>query len=127
MSGESIDLLDDYWRQKRQHQSIRLERVRQTEARLSGANRSELVHRAMTSEGNRFRLAHLTIKAARRFHVQTERIETTISDSLRRIGSAKPEREPEREKACQGSCPALPRAQDCASEVEHGTSNLGAA
>ena len=125
MSGESLDWLDEYWRQKREHQSLRRERVRRLEAGLNGASRSELVHSAMTSEGNRYRLAHLTIKAARRFHVQTERMEVTISDALRRIGSAKPERE----NAFVGACPALPRsateaqAANCATEGQESASN----
>ena len=55
-------------------------------------------------------MAHLTIKAARRFHVSTERMEVTISDSLRRIGSAKPEREPEGEKSALSEMPAAPSA-----------------
>ena|SRR5579872_3542821 len=118
------DWLDEYWRSKREHLSLRRERTRQVESRLNGATRSELVHRAITSERNRFRLAHLTIKAARRFHVSTERMEVTISDSLRRIGSAKPERE----NAFVGACPALPASAteaqaDCATEGQESPSN----
>src|SRR5579864_3512531 len=85
--------IDSYWDQKRSQLDGRRERTRQTEAALNGASRSDLVFDAHKNEPNRYRLARITVRAARAFHVQSERMETTISESLRRIGSAKPERD----------------------------------
>ncbi len=124
-STEAPAWIDEYWEEKRRQLDGRRERTRQTEAALSGASRSDLVFGALRSESSRFRLARMTVRAARAFHVSSERMETTISESLRRIGSAKPRRE----NAFVGACPALPRsateaqAANCATEGQESASN----
>ena len=92
-STEAPAWIDEYWEEKRRQLDGRRERTRQVEAALNGASRSDLVFGANKNEPNRYRLARITMRAARAFHVSSERMQTTISESLRRIGSAEPNAE----------------------------------
>src|SRR5579863_10160165 len=124
-STEAPAWIDEYWEEKRRQLDGRRERTREVETALNGASRSDLVFGAHKNEPNRYRLARITMRAARALHVSSERMQTTISESLRRIGSA----EPERENAFVGACPAHPasateaRAADCATEGQESASN----